>query len=349
MAVILAAAVSTSCAAANLPAPTEPEARGLSAPVDAVATEATAASADVPIAPPPETMEGPADLRPAPALLEARPAGTADGTWAVVIGVNDYPGSRYDLRSAVNDAEDVNRALAGMGVPADHRLVLTDGQVTRRTMQQAAEWLVARAGPDAVAVFFFAGHVRKLAAGTEAMIGADGRPMSDGELAAALSRLPARRAWIGIAACYGGGFTEVLAPGRVLTGAAGANEPAYENSSFSRSYMVEFMVRQGMIEGRASQSVQAAYDYARGVLAQRYPNRQPVQFDQLGAPLELRPPGAPPPPPPRRRAPARPKPTTTTTRPSSTSGTLDGDSSSDDEDDDDECEGIDSLTPSLSC
>lgn len=282
-------------------------------------TPPASAATEAVIAPPPERMEGHVDLRPPPRLLQSKPTPAAGGTWALVIGVNDYPGSAYDLRSAVNDADDVDRALGVLGVPPERRLVLRDGQATRRTMLSSIDWLVAHAGSDAVAVLFFAGHVRKLDHDTEAMVAADGAAVSDAELARRLQGMAARRMWIGMAACYGGGFTEALAPGRVLTGAAAANERAYENSGFGRSYMVEYMIRQGILEGRAPESVQSAFAYARDQLNRDFPDRLPVQVDRGSAPLDLRPPGSAPPPPPPKPKPA-PSSTTTTTPPPSTNG-----------------------------
>jgi hypothetical protein len=261
-------------------------------------------AADAPIKAAPERFSGGTQRCPALPPLGVRPAATGSGTWAVVVGVNDYPGTEHDLRSAVPDAEEMNRALDVLAVPRANRLVLTDGQATAGAIAGAADWLVDRAGPDAVAVFFFAGHVRKQAAATEAMVGADGCTLDDAQLARRLAPLRARRAWVAMAACYGGGFTEVLRPGVVLTGAAGAGERAYENSSFNRSYMVEYMVRQAIVEGRASDSVQAAYGYARYALSlDRFSNRLPVQVDRSDGHLDLRPPGAPRPPP---ASPARP-------------------------------------------
>ncbi len=226
-------------------------------------------------APPPPPVPPPEPLRRG-AFDDVVPAG---GVWAVVIGINDYPGTRHDLRSAVADADDVDRALAQFGVAASRRLVLRDREATARSIRLAAQWLVAHAGPDATAVFFFAGHVRKLAAETEAMVGADGQLVTDAELADALRPLQAARAWIVIAACYGGGFTEVLAPGRVLTAAADADSLAYENSYFGRSYLVQYMVREAMIERRAPGSVQRAFAYAEAALGRDYPHRVPVQID----------------------------------------------------------------------
>lgn len=259
---------------------------------------------DVAITEAPEKFTGAVRLKPPPAELRSRVTGKQSGTWAVVIGINDYPGTAHDLRSAVADAEDVNRALGALGVPAGNRLVITDGQATARVIAAAADWLVARAGPDAVAAFVFAGHVRKLSGTTEAMVGADGRTVTDAELARRLAGLQARRVWVAMAACFGGGFTEVLRPGVVLTGAAGANDRAFENSLFNRSYMVEYMVRQAMVEGRAADSVQAAFGYARDALARDFPHRVPVQIDRGTGPIDLRPPGFTPAPRPSAPAPA---------------------------------------------
>jgi hypothetical protein len=254
--------------------------------------------ADTPITPPDHFDGAPAAAPPPAALAHAGRVVPSGGTWAVTIGINNYPGTSHDLHSAVADADDVNLALAQMGVPGDHRLSIRDGQATSGVVTQAADWLVAHAAPDAVAVFFYAGHVRKLTSTTEAIISAEGAEVTDQTLADHLRPLAARRAWIGIAACFGGGFTEVLAPGRVLTAAAGANSLAYENPTFGRSYMVEFMVRQAMIDNRAPASVQDAFNYATAAIAQQYPNREPVEIDDGSGPLSLRPPSAGPPPPP---------------------------------------------------
>ncbi|MEY2473548.1 MAG: hypothetical protein QOK28_2877 [Actinomycetota bacterium] len=238
------------------------------------------------------------------------------GTWAVVIGINDYPGSQNDLVSAVNDANDVVQALESLGVTGDHILELRDGQVTRSTLLQSVAWLSGHAATDAVAGFFYAGHVRKTGQGTEEIVTSDGGSVTDVELARALDHVQASRSWVAIAACYGGGFDEVLdKPGRVLTAAADRNSLAYENSSIGRSYMVEYMVRQAIIENRASATVESAFNYAVERISQEHPGREPVEFDTGNGALDLRPPGvavnsqptydnSPPPPPPSDEPPS---------------------------------------------
>ena len=288
------------------------------------------------IASAPERFDGPPAKGTPPALLSAPPTRPgAGGTWAVMIGVNDYPGTKSDLRAAVNDATDVNQALAQLGVPGSNRLLIRDGQATAEVIRASVNWLNERAGPDATAVFFYAGHVRKAGEGRESLVGSDGVPVSDAELAARLRHLRAGRAWIGIAGCYGGGFNEVLQRGRILTGASGANSLAYENGGFQRSYMVQYMIREALIEGRAGTStIEGAFAYAQAALARDYPNRQPVQFDYAEGEVELRQPGAAPPPPPPSQAP-----------PANGGGPNDSEGSSDgsgepepaDEPEDDEC------------
>ena len=88
------------------------------------------------------------------------PQGT--GVWAVVVGIDDYPGSSHDLRAGVTDAGDVQAALDRFGVPTGQQRVLLDGAATLSAMHEAVDWLVENAGPTATAVIFFSGHVRQV-------------------------------------------------------------------------------------------------------------------------------------------------------------------------------------------
>ena len=217
------------------------------------------------------------------------------GVWAVVVGIDDYPGTDADLKAAVADARDVDSALAGYGVPASHRLLLLDRQATADNIRGGLAWMTGRASADSTAVFFYSGHVRQVAGDpardgenvAEAIVAADGDNVYDGQVADILRSLEARTAWIGIAACYGGGFDNALAPGRILTAAAGENDVAYENSGLGHSYMVEYMVRRAMLQGKAAGSVQDAFAWARAQIAHDYPNRQPIIIDRSRGPVVL--------------------------------------------------------------
>lgn len=257
----------------------------------AVATVAPAPPGDVPMTPPP-SFEGahvaaatvPVALRD-PQFAGVVPSG---GTWSVVIGIDRYPGGSHDLAGAVNDASDLNAALAADGVPGDHRLLIRDEQATAGVLRASADWLVAHAASDATATFFYAGHVRQLSDGSVAMVGADGGLFTNGELADRLQGLRAHFTWVAIAGCYGGAFASVLGPGRILTAAAPAGQLAFENENFHRSYLGEYMVHQGMLEGRApGTAIQAAFAYAQAALRRDYPDRVPLEYDDAGQPVDL--------------------------------------------------------------
>lgn len=265
----------------------------------------------------PEVFTGPPPAAvPPPTQLAATSSSGGSGVWAVIIGIDDYPGTRYDLRAAGNDATDMDAALARFGVPAQQRLRLGGGAATATNVRRSLRWLTERAGPEATAVFFYAGHVRKTQ-GHEVLVGADGATVPDTEVAELLRPLRARATWIVIAACYGGGFTEVLGPNRILMAAAPADQLAYESPELGRSYLVEYLVRRAMLMGQADRSVEHAYAWAVAALRREHPNRLPVAYDDLPGDLVLGPalgPPPAPPSPPARPAPP-PTPTTTTTAP----------------------------------
>jgi hypothetical protein len=210
------------------------------------------------------------------------------GTWAVSVGINDYPGDGHDLHAAGNDARAMDSALARLGVPADHRLLLVDGEASLCGVRSALDWLVERAAPGSTAVFFYSGHARR-SSSDRVLVASDGGLISGSELADSLSRLNASRAWIALATCYGAGFTQVLAPGRILTGAAGADDLAYEAVGSERSFMGEYMIQRAFLQGGAPASVEAAFTYARSALEQAAPGREPVQIDDAPGDLDLRP------------------------------------------------------------
>jgi hypothetical protein len=262
-----------------------PEAAFPAAPPPVVASRG-----DVAIAPPPAAFHTALAAPPPPQHLPPSryDAATASGgTWALVIGVNDYPGIRYDLQSAVNDANDVNDALAQLGVTNDRRLVLRDQQASAGTIRAALDWLTAHAGPGSTMVLFFAGHVQRVDRGREAFVGADGGIVLDTEVAELLDRSAAERAWITVAGCFGGGFDEVVRPGRILTAAAPSDRVAYENESFGRSYLVEYMVRRAIL-GHGISTVEGAFSWATAELQRDYPDRVPFQLDAVGGDLDLR-------------------------------------------------------------
>ena len=269
----------------------------------AVAAPAQTPAVDRPIVAPPSFPRPARAAKPTKALPPA--AGPRDGgVWALMVGIDDYPGSDADLKAGTADAREVDSALAAYGVPGQRRVLLLDHQATADNIRSGLAWLAGRASADATVVFFYSGHVRQVTgdadrdgeATDEAIVASDGAPVYDGEVAGILRNVEARSVWLGIAGCYGSGFDDALAPGRVLTAAAAEPDLAYENSALGHSYLVEYMVHRAMLQGRASGSVQESFSWAQTQIAKDYPNRQPVMVDRSKAPMVLGSRNQPPPP-----------------------------------------------------
>jgi hypothetical protein len=250
-----------------------------------------------PPAPPAEVAITPPDVLVGEPATPAAPSPTfrpsrvpADGeVFALLIGIDDYPGSAYDLRSAVADVDTIDAALAGFDVPAGNRVVLRDGQATRPAVVAAVRSLVRQGGPGATYVLAYAGHALHLDADTQAMLLADGEQLTDRALAELLAPATTQRMWLVFATCFAGGFTELVGPGRVLTGAAPADEQAWEDPALNASYLVHYLVREGWLLGKAGDSVQEAFTYADAALDRDHPDRRPVQLDEVGGRLLLGP------------------------------------------------------------
>jgi hypothetical protein len=264
------------------------------APETAAAPAQPANAVDRPIVAPPSFSRSGKAAKP-PRVIQPTPGPRDSGVWALVVGIDDYPGNDADLNAGTADAREVDSALAAYGVPGQHRILLLDQQATADNIRAGLAWVAGRASSDATVVFFYSGHVRQVTgdadrdgeATDEAIVAADGEAVYDGELASIFRNLEARSVWLGIAGCYGSGFDDALAPGRVLTAAAAEPDLAYENSALGHSYLVEYMVHRAMLQGRASGSVQEAFSWAQAQIAKDYPNRQPVMLDRSRAPMVL--------------------------------------------------------------
>ncbi len=85
--------------------------------------------------------------------------GDPNGKYAVVVGIDDYPGTRNDLRGPVDDATMIRDALVNrFGFTNDNIVFLRDGEATRLGIANAILRHLGQAGPNGTAVFFYSGH-----------------------------------------------------------------------------------------------------------------------------------------------------------------------------------------------
>lgn len=90
-------------------------------------------------------------------------------TYALCVGINDYPGEKNDLKGCVNDAKayrDVFSAKYGVK-PANIKLLL-DKDVTLEKLLAEMKWLVGSAKPGDQIVFTYSGHGGQVADKSEA-------------------------------------------------------------------------------------------------------------------------------------------------------------------------------------
>ena len=92
---------------------------------------------------------------------EARFPGGGDPNdrYALLIGIDDYPGTGSDLRGPVDDANLIRDALIDRyDFPEENIVLLTDEEATREGIANAFVRHLGQAGPDGVAVFYYSGH-----------------------------------------------------------------------------------------------------------------------------------------------------------------------------------------------
>jgi uncharacterized caspase-like protein len=137
-------------------------------------------------------------------------------SWAVVIGINDYPRPEDRLEFAVADAEEMIKILPQLGFPPEQIIVLRDKEATKARIEQVLyRQLRQTLKEEDRLVIFFAGHGKQLKlpkGGEEAFLmpvdaspdtpEETGIPMADMEKIG--RRLKAKHILFVLDACYSG-------------------------------------------------------------------------------------------------------------------------------------------------
>lgn len=85
--------------------------------------------------------------------------GDPNGRYALLVGIDDYPGTGSDLRGPVEDARIMERVLTEKyGFDPANIVTLNDADATRQNIAMGIAQHLGQAGPDGVAVFFYSGH-----------------------------------------------------------------------------------------------------------------------------------------------------------------------------------------------
>ncbi len=90
------------------------------------------------------------------------PAAVEPGDWpegfAVVVGINDYPGTSNDLSYCVPDATGVSALLPKVGFTPEHVVMVTDARAKKANISAQIASLASKMGPEDVFVLYYSGH-----------------------------------------------------------------------------------------------------------------------------------------------------------------------------------------------
>ncbi len=90
------------------------------------------------------------------------PAAVDPGDWpegfAVVVGINDYPGTVNDLSYCVPDARGVAALLPKLGFTPEHVVTVADGAAKKANLTAEIAKIAPQMGPNDVFVLYYSGH-----------------------------------------------------------------------------------------------------------------------------------------------------------------------------------------------
>jgi len=78
--------------------------------------------------------------------------------FAVVVGIEDYPGTVPAAPFANRDARSVVRHLEALGIPSEHIRLLNNGMATRGGLDASVLWLSKNVLPASTVYFYYSGH-----------------------------------------------------------------------------------------------------------------------------------------------------------------------------------------------
>lgn len=213
--------------------------------------------------------------------------------YALVMGINDYPGTSSDLSFCVADAESVRTVLVDhYGFTSGNVTFLKDRQVTREAIDDYIQSLEGKVTAADEVVFFYSGHGSKGRADDGDSLKTDQAIVVcnstytgfdfvwDGELKSIFSILDTTRVLFAFDSCYAGGMTVLGAPGREVVMACTSSALSYESSAYGGGHgaFTWYYFCQGMDAGYADVkpdddqvTAEEAFDYAKARLGSQTP------------------------------------------------------------------------------
>lgn len=211
----------------------------------------------------------------------------AGNTYAVVIGINTYPG--HALNYCVADATDFGSTLINKYlVPSKNVDMLTNDMATKSQIMAGITWLKNKSGSSDDVIIYYSGHGTNGFKGQSGIVAYDGVNAGSGiiwssELGAAISGIHAKRIAVMLDCCYGNGFAGDLNLPNVLAMMSSAGLSG-ETALFGHGVFTYWFLEQGIIKGLADNPAvnryansdgktpfEEAFDYAFQNMTQQKP------------------------------------------------------------------------------
>ncbi len=188
------------------------------------------------------------------AVAEGNPVLPTGTVYAVVIGINAYPGR--PLNFPVADAEAFQSALIKQyNIPTGKIQLLLDADATKEAILDAITTIHSRANDDVI--IYFSGHGTTQTTSLNG-IRAYGGVIWSGELRAAIQGIQAKRIAVILDCCYGNGFADDLNLPNVLAMMSSAGL-SWEPSIFGHGIFTYWFLVKGIIQGLADNPAENRY------------------------------------------------------------------------------------------
>jgi metacaspase-1 len=205
--------------------------------------------------------------------------------YAVVIGINNYPGTSSDLNYCVPDATLMADVLQSQyKFLTENVKILTDDNATRINIFDAIKSVRSNIHPNDEFFFFFSGHGAKGKAADYDKISIDQSIVVwndaknnfdfiwDGELKQEFDGFPTNRVIFAFDSCLSGGMSVLQTGGRVVCMGSTINTMSLESPEWGHGQFTYYFVQKGMqnyladnykTEGVGVITVEEAFDYAK--------------------------------------------------------------------------------------
>ena len=159
--------------------------------------------------------------------------------WALLMAINDYPGSN-DLPYSINEILSFKTTLLNGGNWLESNIkVITDDEVNITGIDNAINWLSMNADEDDITIIYYAGHGGQTS--TNEYINVINGSISDTELNDKLESIPGKTIVI-IDACHSGGFIQELKQrNRIILTACRKDNLTYQYTDFKSGIFGYFL------------------------------------------------------------------------------------------------------------